>query len=147
MAVTKLIKASSQKIYETCLDPAQLVLWRAPDQMTGKIHSFEAKVNGRYRMSLIYNQDSGDGKSSATMDTFTGEFLELIPNKKIVEQIEFETADKKFAGKMKMITSLSETKEGTLVTMDFEDLPAGIRPEDNDEGTRQSLQKLARLVE
>jgi len=33
------------------------------------------------------------------------------------------------------------------VTIRFEHLPAGVRPEDNDAGTRSSLEKLARYVE
>ena len=36
---------------------------------------------------------------------------------------------------------------GTEVTNLFEHLPSGIRPEDNDAGTRPSLEKLARYIE
>jgi uncharacterized protein YndB with AHSA1/START domain len=41
----------------------------------------------------------------------------------------------------------SSLRGGTEVTMRFEHIPPGIRPEDNDAGTRSSLEKLARYVE
>ena len=46
-----------------------------------------------------------------------------------------------------MTTRLADADGGTEVTMLCQDLPAGIRPEDNEEGTRQSLRKLAALLE
>ena len=44
---------------------------------------------------------------------------------------------------MTLTTSLRDANGGTEVTMLFENIPR--RPEDNDEGTRQSLKKLAAL--
>jgi hypothetical protein len=48
---------------------------------------------------------------------------------------------------MTMVVTLAERGDGTEVTIAFENLPKGIRPEDNDAGTRSSLEKLARYVE
>jgi hypothetical protein len=48
---------------------------------------------------------------------------------------------------MVMDVTLVELADGTEVTIAFRDLPPGVRPEDNDAGTRSSLEKLARLVE
>jgi hypothetical protein len=48
---------------------------------------------------------------------------------------------------MKMTTRLADADGGTEITILCQDLPSGIRPEDNEEGTRQALQKLAALVE
>jgi hypothetical protein len=36
---------------------------------------------------------------------------------------------------------------GTTVSIFFKDIPSGIRPQDNEAGTRASLEKLARYVE
>ena len=36
---------------------------------------------------------------------------------------------------------------GTTVSILFKDIPAGIRPEDNEAGTRSTLEKLVRYVE
>jgi hypothetical protein len=64
-----------------------------------------------------------------------------------VELIEFESRDPKFAGEMKMTTTFTEAGKGTEVTVLCEDIPIGIRSEDNELGCRSSLQNLAKLVE
>jgi hypothetical protein len=46
-----------------------------------------------------------------------------------------------------MTSTLTETQPGTEVTILCEDIPPGIRPEDNELGCRLSLRNLARLVE
>jgi hypothetical protein len=46
-----------------------------------------------------------------------------------------------------MQVTFEDRDGGTVVTILFENLPSGIRPEDNDAGTRSSLEKLARYVE
>ena len=102
-----------------------------------------------FRISLTYKDppQSPAGKTSEGVDTFEGRFLELVPDEKIVEVIEFESGDPGFQGEMKVTTCFAGTYEGTQVTVLFEDIPAPIRPEDNRAGTEQSLQKLAALLE
>jgi hypothetical protein len=46
-----------------------------------------------------------------------------------------------------MVVTFEERDGGTEVTILFENIPPGIRPEDNDAGTRSSLEKLARYIE
>jgi uncharacterized protein YndB with AHSA1/START domain len=92
-------------------------------------------------------QRSPGGKTTKDTDTFQGRFVELVADEKIVEAIEFESRESGFAGAMKMTTRLADAADGTDVTILCEDLPAGIRPQDNETGTRQSLHKLAALLE
>ena len=73
--------------------------------------------------------------------------MELVPDEKVVEAIVFEAEDAKFGGVMTLTSSLADTDGGTLVTMVHENLPTGVRPEDNELGTAMSLRKLATLVE
>jgi len=147
--VSKIIKASRKAVYKACLDADTLAKWRVPDNMTAEVHVFEAREGGRYRMSLTYRdpQQSPGGKTSEDTDTFQGRFVELVSDEKIVEAIAFESRDSEFAGEMKMTTRLTDAADGTDVTILCEGLPPGIRPEDNETGTRQSLQKLAALLE
>ena len=147
--VSRIIKAPRSAVYKACLDAAALAKWRVPDNMTARVHVFEAREGGIYWMSLTYRdpKQSPGGKTSEDTDTFQGRFVELVPDEKIVEAIEFESHDPGFAGQMKMTTSLADADGGTEVTMLFENLPAGVRPEDNETGTRQALQKLAALLE
>jgi uncharacterized protein YndB with AHSA1/START domain len=147
--VSRIIKVPRPAVYKACLDPDALAKWRVPDNMTARVHAFDACEGGTYRMSLTYRdpKQSPSGKTSADTDTFQGRFVELVPDEKIVEAIVFESRDSGFAGEMKMTTRLADVPHGTEVTILCEGLPAGIRPEDNETGTRQSLQKLAGLLE
>jgi uncharacterized protein YndB with AHSA1/START domain len=100
-------------------------------------------------MSLFYDpsEQAYRGKTSEGEDRFTARFLELTPAKRIVQAINFDSRDARFAGVMIMVVTFEDTDEGTEVTILFENIPRGIRPEDNDAGTRSSLEKLARYIE
>jgi Activator of Hsp90 ATPase homolog 1-like protein len=65
----------------------------------------------------------------------------------LVESLVFETDDPAFAGRMTIITTLADVDGGTEVCMSFEGLPPGVRPTDNELGTRMALAKLAALLE
>ena len=126
-----------------------LVQVLTPDNMRGRVHTFDPREGGQFRISLQYlnPEDSQAGKTSGDTDTYHGRFEKLIPFEKIVEVIEFESQDPNFAGEMTMTVLLAEVEGGTEVTLLYENVPVGIRPEDNEAGSRSSLQKLAALVE
>jgi uncharacterized protein YndB with AHSA1/START domain len=147
--VSRIIKAPRHKIYQAFLDPQAVASWLAPDTMRIHVHSLEPREGGTFRISLTYQnpEDSQRGKTDGDMDTYHGRFVKLVPDEMIVEAIEFETQDPRFAGEMKMTVTLADVDGGTQVTLLYENVPAGISPEDNEEGSRQSLAKLAALVE
>lgn len=144
---SRIIKASPQKIYDAHLDPESIASWRPPDGMTCEIYSFHPFEGGTYRMSFGYKDQQIQGKSNAHEDVFTGKFLKLAPNEKIVEAVDFESEDPTFKGTMKMTTSLKAVSGGTEVTITAEDVPPGIKPEDHQEGIRSTLKNLAEFVE
>ena len=150
MQLTQVIRAPRGKVYRAFVEPEAVAAWMAPDNMRGQVHGFDAREGGRFRISLAY-QDPADaaqyGKTAAGLDTYHGHFAELVPDEKIVEVIEFETDDPQFAGEMTMTVLLRDVDGGTEVTLAYANLPPGIRPEDNEVGTRSSLAKLAALVE
>ena len=119
-------------VYRACTDLDSIVQWRVPQTMGGKVDSVDGAT---YRMSLAYP----DGR----IDTFEATFIERVPNPKIVERIRFEEADR--AGEMTIATTLRAVEGGTEVSA-IDGLPSGIRPEDNDEGIRQALAKLAKFL-
>ena len=147
--VSLVIHAPREAVYAALLDPQQRVKWLAPDNMKGVVHSFDAREGGTYRMSLTYQdvEKSMGGKSTEDTDTFTGRFEELVPNEKVVEVIIFEADDPKFAGEMRMTWRLKDADGGTEIGVLTEDIPEGIKPEDNAEGSRMSLRNLAALLE
>ena len=143
------INATPDKIYLALTDPILLAKWQAPGDMKAKVHYFDLKVGGGYQMSLFYpdNESRFKGKTSDKEDRFTAKFVELIPDTKIVVLINFDTSDPNYSGEMTLEVHLQPIDTGTRVTFLFENIPVGIKPEDNEAGTSSSLEKLARLVE
>lgn len=143
------IKASPEKLYQAFTSPEALEIWMAPGDMTGKVHHFDLREGGSYEMSLFYphTDTESKGKSEAKEDRYTSRFVELKPNKKIVEAITFHSSDPRFPDEMIMEVSFEPLGNGSLITMVFKNIPDGIKPEDNEKGTELSLQKLAKYVE
>lgn len=148
-STSRVINASRETLYDALTDPVAIGKWLAPGDMTGKVHSFDLRVGGSYKMSLYYPSTDKEarGKTGAREDRFTARFLELSPPEKIVQAINFESGKPEFAGEMIMEVRLETRGRGTEVTFLFTNIPPGIRPEDNDAGTRLTLDKLARYVE
>ena len=146
---SRVIKAPRESLYRAFTDPAALALWLPPGEMTGKVHEFDARLGGRYRMSLYYpsSEQMYHGKTSQREDRFTARFVELTPPTRIVQAITFDSVDPAFSGAMTMVVTFEDRDGGTEVAILFENIPSGIRPEDNEAGTRSSLDKLARYVE
>ncbi len=142
------IRAPREALYRAFTDPDALEAWQAPGEMTGKVHEFDARVGGGYRMSLFYpaSEQLSRGKTAEREDRFTARFVELTPPTRIVQAISFDSVDPAFAGEMAMVVTFEESDGGTEVTIVFERIPPGIRPEDNDAGTRSSLEKLVRFI-
>jgi uncharacterized protein YndB with AHSA1/START domain len=117
--------------------------------MRGVVHAFDGREGGSFRISLVYPEGdrSSRGKTSENTDTFRGRFVELIPCERIVWAIDFESADPAFAGEMMMSMTLAPAGSGTKVTILCENIPQGIRPEDNKAGCRSTLEKLATFLD
>ncbi len=146
---SKVIKGPQEALYRAFTDPAALAVWLAPGDMTGEVHSFDCRVGGGYRMSLYYppSEKAFRGKTSEREDRFTARFVELTPPRRIVETITFDSVDPAFSGEMTMVVTFEAEDGGTRVSIVFNDIPSGIRPEDNEPGTRSTLEKLARYVD
>lgn len=146
--VSRIINAPRSKVYGAFLDPEALATWLPPDSMTGVVHVFEPHEGGAFRMSLIYPpSEAGHGKSSDDTDTFAARFARLVPDESIVWAVTFDSPDPAFAGEMTMRSMLVPEGDGTRITMLCENIPTGIRPEDNEAGCRSTLEKLAAYVE
>ncbi|MFD3585536.1 SRPBCC domain-containing protein [Streptomyces sp. NPDC058683] len=145
--VTRRVQAPPAAVYRALLDPAAVAAWRAPDGMTARVHAFDAREGGGFRVSLDYDDPGRAGKSGGHTDTYRGHFARLVPDRLVVEVIDFETADDTVRGTMTMTTALTAAGGGTDVEILHEGIPEGVRPEDNELGTRMALDSLARLVE
>jgi uncharacterized protein YndB with AHSA1/START domain len=146
---SRVIRARPEALYQAFVDPAALVAWLPPAEMTGEIHEFDARVGGGYRMSLFYPPDEQvfRGKTSDREDMVKVRFVELAPPRRIVEAVSFVTTDPALLGEMTMTATFEAADGATEVTLEFKDLPPGLRPQDNDAGARLSLEQLARRFE
>src|SRR6185436_2549244 len=82
---SRIVKARPEEVYAAFMDPDVLVAWLPPARMTGKIHAFDARVGGGYRMSLYHPPDerSFRGKTSDREDMVNVRFVELTPARRI----------------------------------------------------------------
>jgi uncharacterized protein YndB with AHSA1/START domain len=146
---SRIIQAPAEALYRAFMDPAALVEWLPPAEMTGEIHAFDARVGGGYEMSLYYPPDEQAfrGKTAEREDRVKVRFVELAPASRIVEAVSFVTADPAMLGEMTQTVTFEPAPGGTEVTLLFENLPPGVRPQDNDASARLSLDQLARRFE
>ena len=119
----------------------------APNGMTSQVHVFEPRDGGAFRISLTYEEPTGTGKTTADTDTHHGRFVKLVPNKQVVEVVEFETSDPTMRGEMTITITLTDADGGTDLLAVHDGLPPGVSPIDNETGWQLSLAKLAALVQ
>lgn len=145
--VSQHVRASRPAVYRALLDADAVAKWRVPDGMSSRVHEFDAREGGSFRVSLTYDAPDASGKSTAHTDTYHGHFRRLVPNEQVVEVTEFETADPALQGTMTMTTTLTDADGGTDVLLVHEGIPDVIPAADNETGTRMALENLARYVE
>ncbi|MGI5291864.1 SRPBCC domain-containing protein [Nonomuraea polychroma] len=146
--VSRHVNASRSAVYQALLDADAIAKWRVPADMSGRVHAFDAREGGAFRVSLTYDAPVGIGKSAPHTDTYHGHFVKLVPDEQVVEVFEFETADPALRGTMTMTTTLTDADGGgTEVSILHEGIPDSVPAADNELGTRMALDNLARLVE
>ncbi len=145
--VSRHVNAPRSAVYRALLDADAIAEWRVPDGMSSRVHEFDAREGGSFRISLTYDAPTGTGKSAPQTDTYHGRFLKLVPDQQVVEVFEFETADPELRGEMTMTTTLTEAGDGTDVDIVHDGLPDAVPAADNETGTRMALANLAKLVE
>jgi uncharacterized protein YndB with AHSA1/START domain len=148
-SVTRVIGASRSIVYRAFVDAELLSKWLPPEGMRGEVHRLEPRPGGAFDMSLIYENAEYRvaGKSAEDRDTFQGRIAELVTDERIVWEVDFESDDPANSGTMRISWDLRDVMTGTEVTCLTENIPPGIRPEDNEEGSKSSLANLAALVE
>lgn len=134
----RVLRAPPERVYRAFLDPAAMVKWLPPHGFTGQVHEIDVRVGGRYRMSFT---NFSKGQSHA----FGGEYLELVPNERIVHTDRFD--DSKLPGEMKTTITFKAVFCGTEMQVVQEGIPEVIPAEACTLGWQESLQLLTLLVE
>jgi uncharacterized protein YndB with AHSA1/START domain len=141
------INAPGGSVYRALLDPRAVAKWKVPDGMTCRVHAFDAREGGSFRISLTYDGPHEMGKTNAHTDTYHGRFVKLVPNEQVIEVDEFGTDDPALRGEMTITITLTDARGGTDLVAMHDRLPRGVSPADNEIGWRMALAKLAMLVE
>jgi uncharacterized protein YndB with AHSA1/START domain len=146
--VTRHLRAQRSRVYAALIDAEALPRWKVPREMTMQVHSFDGREGGSYRISLTYSSPDRAGKTTAHTDTYTGRFVRLVSDEEVVEVQEFESEDPALRGEMTSTITLAGADDGgTDLVAVHEGVPDAVRPEDNELGWRESLDRLAELVE
>jgi uncharacterized protein YndB with AHSA1/START domain len=138
ISLHRVLRAPPERVYRAFLDPAALCKWLPPHGFTCTVHELDAKVGGKYRMSFT-NFGSGNAHS------FGGEYLELVPGKRIVHTDAFD--DPNLPGEMVTTIALVKVSCGTELHVTQEGVPSVIPPEMCYLGWQESLALLASVVE
>ncbi|KRA60251.1 hypothetical protein ASD79_08420 [Caulobacter sp. Root655] len=142
---SRLIPAAHDAVWNALMDPEILVQWLPPGDMTGQMHAFDGRVGGGFEMSLYYPKGETQqlGKTAEREDRTRVRFAAIKPGRQVVWAVVFDTDDSALKGEMTITVSLEAAPGGTRVTLLSENLPPGLRPADNKEGSKESLKKLA----
>jgi uncharacterized protein YndB with AHSA1/START domain len=142
-----MIAAPPERVYRALVDPEALVVWLPPTGMSGRFEHADIRAGGRYRMVLTYEDADTPGKTGTGTDVVDVRIMELAPDLRVVQAVDFDAHDPSFDGTMIMTWLLSPIAGGTRVDLSAENVPDGISPQDHAAGMGSSLANLAAFVE
>ena len=134
----RVLRAKPEKVYRAFLDADAMARWLPPYGFLCKVHHFEPKVGGTFKMSFR-NFSTGSEQS------FGGEYVELKPNELIRYTDRFDDAN--LPGEMRVTVTLKAVSCGTDVSIVQEGIPEPIPVELCYLGWQESLKQLAHVVE
>ena len=134
----RVLRAKPERVYKAFLDPAAMCKWLPPDGFSCTVHHLEPKVGGTFKMSFT-NFANGESHS------FGGEYLELVPGKKLRYTDKFD--DPNLPGTITVTVDLKAVSCGTDMRIEQAGVPAVIPEEMCYLGWQDSLNLLTRFVE
>ena len=134
----RVVRSTPEKVYRAFLDADAMSKWLPPNGFTCKVHHFDPKVGGNFKMSFT-NFTTGQSHS------FGGTYVELLPHERVRYTDKFD--DPNLPGEMKVTVNLKKVSCGTEVNIEQAGVPAVIPVEACYLGWQESLIQLAMLVE
>lgn len=134
----RVIAAPPERIFRAFIDPDAMVKWLPPHGFTGKIHHFEGRTGGTFKMSFT-------NFSTKSSHSFGGKYLEVKINERLVYTDQFD--DPNMPGEITNTITFREVIGGTELKVTQEGIPDAIPPEMCYMGWQQSLTLLTQLVE
>ncbi|WP_439520166.1 SRPBCC family protein [Hydrogenophaga sp.] len=133
----RVLPAPPERVYRAFIDPDAMPKWLPPHGFTGRVLHMDARVGGSYRMQFT---NFSNGQSHA----FGGDYLELVPNERIVHTDKFD--DPNLPGEMRVTLTFKAVSVGTELHVEQTGIPAVIPVEACYLGWQESLQLLTLLV-
>jgi uncharacterized protein YndB with AHSA1/START domain len=133
----RVFKTTPERLYKAFLDPQAMVKWLPPNGFTGKVDKMDARAGGSYHMSFT-NFTTGSSHS------FGGEYLELVPGKRIVHTDRFDAGP---PGTMTTTIEIRKVMVGAELNVTQDGVPDAIPAEMCYLGWGESLDLLKMLVE
>jgi uncharacterized protein YndB with AHSA1/START domain len=130
--------SKAERVYKAFIDPAAMCKWLPPNGFTGTVHEMDARVGGSYKMSFT-NFSTGGSHS------FGGEFVEMVPNEKLVYTDKFD--DPNLPGEMRTTIQIKQLAMSVDINITQEGIPDMIPVEMCYLGWQESLALLKMLVE
>ena len=115
----RVFKTTPERLYKAFIDPQAMVKWLPPHGFTAHVDRIDARVGGSYHMSFT-NFTTGSSHS------FGGEYLELVPGKRIVHTDRFDAG---LVGTMKVTIDIKKVLVGCEVNITQEGVPDEIPAE------------------
>lgn len=134
----RVIRAKPEKLYRAFTEADALAKWLPPYGFTCTVHCLEAIVGGSFKMSF---RNFSTGKSHS----FSGEYLELVPNQLIRYTDKFD--DPNLPGVLQVTVKFEPVSCGTELSVVQEGIPEVIPLEMCYLGWQESLAQFATLVE
>ena len=143
----RLIAAPAARLFSCWTDPALLIHWLPPRDMSGRVDHFDPRPGGAFRLLLRYEDPEIAGKSGGGEDVVAAEFVALDPPRHLAFVSRFDSDDPQMQGVMRMDWHFDPEAAGTRVRITATHVPPGISAEDHADALASSLAQLAALVE
>lgn len=134
----RVIAAKPEKVYRAFTEADAIASWLPPYGFLCTVHELAAKVGGAQKMSFR-NFTTGH------IHSFGGEYLELVPNERLVYTDRFD--DPNLPGEMTVTVTMKAVSVGTEILIEQAGIPDMIPLEGCYLGWQESLRKLSMLVE
>lgn len=116
--------------------------------MTARFERFDPRPGGSYRLVLTYlDASSAQGKATTDSDIVEARYVDIVPDVRVVQAVDFESNDPAFGGTMIMTWEVTAIDGGTRVDITADGVPDGISSEDHAAGLASSLANLAEYLE
>jgi uncharacterized protein YndB with AHSA1/START domain len=147
-SATRVVRSAPAQVFSALVDQDALAQWLPPRGMNARFERFDPRPGGSYRLVLTYADGSStSGKSTPTSDVVEARFIEVVPDVRVVQAVDFDSEDPAFSGTMTMNWELSTEDDGTRVTIRAQNVPFGISAADHITGMQSSLANLAAYLE